>query len=99
MEQDTIEATIGETDVILMVFEKGVHGVLHWGQILGAYPTERLSVLCLSLELQHGLFRTSWCGAKRTSWCWLSTHLRRPSRRRKPTASSYRCDERQSPSL
>jgi hypothetical protein len=28
MEQDTIEATIGETDVILMVFEKGVHGVL-----------------------------------------------------------------------
>jgi hypothetical protein len=28
MEQDTIEATIGETDVILMVFVKGVHGVL-----------------------------------------------------------------------
>src|SRR2546430_7226189 len=27
-----------------MVFVKGVHGVLHWGQILGAYPTERLSV-------------------------------------------------------
>src|SRR5438552_11987390 len=44
MEQDTIEATIGETDVILMVFVKGVHGVLHWGEILGAYPTERLSV-------------------------------------------------------
>ena len=38
MEQDTIEATIGETDVILMVFVKGVHGVLQWGQILGAYP-------------------------------------------------------------
>jgi hypothetical protein len=38
MEQDTIEATIGETDVILVVFEKGVHGVLQWGQILGAYP-------------------------------------------------------------
>src|SRR5437773_12102198 len=44
MEQDTIEATVGETDVILLVFVKGVHGVLHWGQILGAYPTERLSV-------------------------------------------------------
>src|SRR5215469_5567015 len=27
MEQNTIEATIGETDVILMVFNKGVHGV------------------------------------------------------------------------
>jgi four helix bundle protein len=31
-----------------MVFVKGVHGVLQWGEILGAYPTERLSVLCLS---------------------------------------------------
>src|SRR5215469_5692747 len=38
VEQDTIEATIGETDVILMVFVKGFHGVLQWGQILGAYP-------------------------------------------------------------
>jgi four helix bundle protein len=38
MEQDTIEATIVETDVILMVFEKGVHGVLHWGQILWSIP-------------------------------------------------------------
>jgi hypothetical protein len=28
VQQDTIEATIGETDVILMVFVKGVHGVL-----------------------------------------------------------------------
>src|SRR6266480_710469 len=28
MEQDPIEATIIETDVILMVFEEGVHGVL-----------------------------------------------------------------------
>jgi hypothetical protein len=44
VEQDTIEAPIGETDVILMMFVKGVHGVLQWGQILGAYPTERLSV-------------------------------------------------------
>ena len=26
------------TDAILMVFVKGVHGVLQWGQILGAYP-------------------------------------------------------------
>ena len=44
VEQDTIEATIGETDVILMVFVKGVHGVLQWGQILGAYSRGRLSV-------------------------------------------------------
>src|SRR5438552_1482964 len=29
MAQDTIEATIIETDVILMVFVEGVHGVLH----------------------------------------------------------------------
>src|SRR5881275_1844388 len=28
MKQDAIEATVGETDVILMVFVKGVHGVL-----------------------------------------------------------------------
>jgi four helix bundle protein len=27
-----------------MVFVKGVHGVLQWGEILGAYPSERLSV-------------------------------------------------------
>jgi hypothetical protein len=44
MQQDTIEATLGETDVILMVFVKGVHGVLQWGQILGAYSRGRLSV-------------------------------------------------------
>ena len=69
VEQDTIEATICETDVILMVFEKGVHGVLQWGEILGAYPTERLSVLCLPPKLRHEPFRISWCGARRTSWC------------------------------
>src|SRR5260370_30199893 len=44
MQQDTIEATIGETDVILMMFIEGVHGVLQWGQILGAYSRGRLSV-------------------------------------------------------
>jgi hypothetical protein len=32
MEQDTVEATIGETDVILMVFVKGVHGYLQSGE-------------------------------------------------------------------
>jgi hypothetical protein len=69
MEQDTIEATISETDVILMVFIEGVHGVLQWGEILGAYPSERLSVLCLSRKLRHELFRISWCGARRTNWC------------------------------
>ena len=69
VQQDTIEATIGETDVILMVFVKGVHGVLQWGEILGAYPTERLSVLCLSPKLRHERFRISWCGARHTSWC------------------------------
>jgi hypothetical protein len=44
MQQDTIEATIDETDVILMMFIEGVHGVLQWGQILGAYSRGRLSV-------------------------------------------------------
>src|SRR5208283_1070762 len=44
VEQDTIEATIHKTDVILMVFVEGVHGILQRGQIPGAYPTERLSV-------------------------------------------------------
>ena len=34
MEQDTIEATIGETDVILVVFVKGVH----WGPPVGSDP-------------------------------------------------------------
>src|SRR5215831_17644584 len=57
------------TDVILMVFVKGVHGVLQWGQILGAYPTERLSVLCLAPKLRHERFRISWCGARHMSWC------------------------------
>src|SRR5260370_30570493 len=45
VEQDTIEATIHKTDVILMVFVEGVHGILQRGQIPGAYSTERLSVL------------------------------------------------------
>src|SRR6516225_7313508 len=38
-------------------------------EILGAYLAERLSVLCLPPKLRPGLFRTSWCGAKRTRWC------------------------------
>jgi hypothetical protein len=37
VEQDTIEATIHKTDVILMVFAEGVHGILQRGQIPGAY--------------------------------------------------------------
>jgi four helix bundle protein len=40
MEQDTIEATIRKTDVILMVFVEGVHEVLQRGQIPGAYPLD-----------------------------------------------------------
>src|SRR5260370_11232730 len=44
MQQDTIEATIGDTDVILRMFVEGSHGVLQWGQILGAYSRGRLSV-------------------------------------------------------
>src|SRR5215472_13662680 len=98
MEQDAIEATIGETDVILVVFVKGVHGVLHWGEFLGAYPTERLSVLCLPPELRRGPFRTLLCGAKRTTWCWRRTPSRRPSRKRKLKAWPCKCDEPPSPS-
>jgi hypothetical protein len=45
VEQDTIKATIHTTDVILMVFVEGVHGILQRGQIPGAYSTERLPVL------------------------------------------------------
>src|SRR5260370_29956373 len=45
VEQDTIEATIHKTGVILMVFVEGVHGILQRGKIRGAYSTERLSVL------------------------------------------------------
>src|SRR5438034_8109755 len=47
-------------------------------------------------ELRRGLFRTLWCGAKRTSWCWRSTRSRRASRKRKLTAWRYKCDEQQS---
>src|SRR5215469_5751165 len=69
VEQDTIEATIGETDVILMVFVEGVHGSSSGVRSLEHTPTERLSVLCLAPKLRHELFRISWCGARRTSWC------------------------------
>src|SRR5260370_820589 len=44
MQQDTIEATLAQTDVILMMFIEGVHWVLQWGQILRAYSPGRLSV-------------------------------------------------------
>src|SRR5204863_2196397 len=86
MEQDTIEATIIETDVIL----NGVRRRRSWGppesEILGAYSRGRLRVLCLPPELRRGLFRTFWCGAKRTNWCWRSTRSRQPSPSRKLTA-------------
>src|SRR5438309_6283936 len=65
-------------------------------KILGAYLTERLSVYDCPRELRRGLFRTLWCGAKRTSWCWRSTRSRRASRKRKLTAWRYKCDEQQS---
>src|SRR5437879_2758927 len=65
-------------------------------EILGAYLTERLSVYDCPRELRRGLFRTLWCGAKRTSWCWRSTRSRRASRKRKLTAWRYKCDEQQS---
>src|SRR2546422_4708330 len=44
MEQDTIEATIIETDFIFLGFVEGVHGVLQRGGLPGAYPCDRLSV-------------------------------------------------------
>src|SRR6516165_11558844 len=49
-------------------------------------------------ELRHGLFRTLWCDAKHTSWCWRSTRSRPRSRSRRPTAWRCKCEERQSPS-
>src|SRR2546429_5308089 len=60
-------------------------------KILGAYLTERLSVYDCPRELRRGLFRTLWCGAKRTSWCWRSTRSRRASRKRKLTALGHQC--------
>src|SRR2546429_4085304 len=66
-------------------------------KILGAYLTERLSVYDCPRELRRGLFRTLWCGAKRTSWCWRSTRSRRASRKRKLTALGDKSDEEQAP--
>src|SRR2546429_4777814 len=64
-------------------------------KILGAYLTERLSVYDCPRELRRGLFRTLWCGAKRTSWCWRSTRSRRASPKRKITALRHKRDEQQ----
>jgi hypothetical protein len=53
MQQDAIEATISETDVILMVFGRRRSWVLQRGEIPGAYSRERLCVLDLRLHSRH----------------------------------------------
>src|SRR5207244_12577694 len=80
----------------------GVRRRRSWGppesEILGAYSRGRLRVLCLPPELRRGLFRTLWCGAKRTNWSWRFTRSRRTFRSRKLTAWRCKAEESKYPS-